>query len=68
MPIATAIQRGSAVYVYDEKNRNLFSKTIGVKPQDGLVGYTANSVSVRVGNLVTTYDATGRQIGAHSVR
>jgi hypothetical protein len=68
MPIATAIQRGSAVYVYDEKNRNLFSKSIGTKPQDGVVGYTANSVSVRVGNLVTTYDATGRQISSHNVR
>jgi hypothetical protein len=67
MPIASAIQRGSAVYVYDERNRQLFSRTIGTKPQDGLVGYTATTVSIRVGNLVTTYDVTGRQLHARSV-
>lgn len=67
MPIATAIQRGSAVYVYDERNRNIFSKTISTKPKDGLVGYTGNSVSVRVGNLITTYNTSGIQISSHSV-
>ncbi len=68
MPIASAIQRGSAVYVYDEKNRNIFSKTISTKPKDGLVGYTGNSVSIRTGDLITTYDATGRQISAQQAR
>jgi hypothetical protein len=67
MPIATAIQRGSAVYVYDERNRNIFSKTISTKPKDGLVGYTGNSVSVRVGNLITTYNTSGIQISSHNV-
>ena len=53
MAIATAVKRGSVVYVYDEKNRLLLSITAGHKPEDGLVGYTSTTVSVRRGGVCT---------------
>ena len=57
--ITTAVQRGSYVYVYGEKNRQLFSK------QGGLTGFTGSAVSVKRGNYVYVYDEKGRQIGSH---
>ena len=68
MPIATAVKRGSVVYVYDEKNRLLLSITAGNKPEDGLVGYTSTTVSVRRGGVVYTYDEKNRLISTHSTR
>lgn len=41
MAIATAIQRGSRVYVYDERKHELFSKN------GELHGYTGSSVSIK---------------------
>jgi hypothetical protein len=49
MPIATAVERGSFVYVYDEKGRQILTITAGNKPEDGLTGYTSTTVSVRRG-------------------
>ena len=68
MAIATAVKRGSVVYVYDEKNRLLLSLGTGNKPEDGLVGYTASTVSVRRGGVVYTYDEKNRLISTHSTR
>jgi hypothetical protein len=66
MPIATAVKRGSFVYVYDEKGRQILSISAGNKPEDGLTGYTSTTVSVRRGGFVYTYDEKGRQISSHS--
>jgi hypothetical protein len=68
MPIATAVKRGSVVYVYDEKGRYMITIPAGNKPEDGLTGYTSTTVSVRRGGFVYTYDEKGRQISSHSVR
>jgi hypothetical protein len=68
MPIAVAVKRGSVVYVYDEKGRQLLSISAGHKPEDGLNGYTSTTVSVRRGGGVYTSDEKGRQISSHSVR
>ena len=68
MGIGSAVQRGSVVYVYDERNRPLFQRAVGRGPKDGLVGYTANTLSVRVGNVVYTYDTRGRPLGSAVVR
>ncbi len=56
--IALAIQRGSYVYVYDEKNHQLFSHF------GELAGYTGSTVSVRRGNYVYVYDEKHHQIAA----
>ena len=62
MTISSAIQRGSFVYVYDEKNRQVGSHS------GDLHGYTGSSVSVKRGSFIYTYDDKGRQIGANSAR
>lgn len=54
--IITAVQKGNFVYVYGTGNRTLFSK-IGE-----LHGYTSNSVSIKKGNLIYTYNERGIQI------
>ena len=41
MSIGSAMERGSAVYVYDEKGHLLFSKP------GKLIGYTASTVSIQ---------------------
>ena len=62
MAISTAIQRGPSVYVYDENNRQLFSRS------GELHGYAGGSVSIRVGSTIYTYDDKGKQISAHPAR
>lgn len=68
MTIGTAVQKGSTVYIYDERGRQISAVSAGGKPPDGLTGYTGSSVSVRKGSTIYTYDEKGRQIGAVSAR
>ena len=58
--IATAVQNGSYVYVYDERGNQLYSKS-GV-----LVGFTSTSVSVKNGNYVHVYDEKGNTMFSRS--
>ncbi len=48
--ISYAIQKGNAVYVYDEKNRQIGSR-IGE-----LVGYTGKTVTIKNGHAIQVYD------------
>ena len=57
MGIAMAQQKGDAVYVYDEKNRNLFIK------HGELQGYTSGTVTIKKGSALYMYDEKGRQTG-----
>ncbi len=68
MAIANAVQRGSVVFVYDERNRQIFTIPAGAGPADGLKGYTGASVNVRRGNTIFTYDDRGRQISTTPAR
>ena len=68
MAIGNAVQRGSFVYVYDEKGRQLTALPAGNGPGDGLKGYTGATVSVRRGAFVYTHDKKGRQTSATSAR
>lgn len=68
MSIGNAVQRGSMVYVYDEKGRQLFAKSAGSGKDDGLKGYTSSTVNIRHGNLIYTYDEKGHQTAATSAR
>ena len=57
--ISVAVQRGTYVHVYDEKNRQICS-------QNGeLVGFTSSTFSVKRGTYVYTYDEKGHQISSH---
>lgn len=69
MAIGNAVQRGSVVYVYDEKGRQLFSQSAGNAARgDGLKGYTSSTVNIQRGSVIYTYDVRGRQISSTSAR
>jgi hypothetical protein len=68
MAIGNAVQKGSWVYIYDEKGRQLATVSAGSGPQDGLMGYTSSTVNVRKGSWIYTYDEKGRQISTTSAR
>jgi len=62
--IATVVPRGSFIYAYDEKGSQLFALSAGGGEKDGLVGYTATTVSVRRGSFIYVYNEKGTQISA----
>jgi len=64
MPIANAVQRGTTVYIYDEKGRQIGTVPAG----DGLHGFTSGSVSIRRGSTIYIYDEKGRQTGTTPAR
>ncbi len=67
MAIATAVQKGSAVYIYDERGRVLFTVPFLNSPGMGLTGYTSSTVSIkRSGNAVYTYNEKGQCISVIS--
>ena len=57
--ITTAVQKGSSVYVYGERNQVLFTKS------GTLMGYTGSTVSVKNGSSVYTYNEKGAVISIH---
>jgi hypothetical protein len=68
MAIGNVVERGSYVYVYDERGQKTGSIPAGSGPNDGLKGYTSNTVNVRHGSFVYTYDAKGHQVGSTPAR
>lgn len=62
MAIGSAIEKGRMVYVYDEKGRQLCSKSLG--SDGGLMGYTGTSFSIRKGRMVYVYDEKGHQLSS----
>ena len=64
MAISSAIERGSYVIVFDEQGGTLFSKNRGNGPDDGLVGFTSGTVTMRYGSVVYTYGITGETLYA----
>lgn len=68
MAIGNAVQRGSIVYIYDEKGHQTGAVSAGNGPKDGLKGYTSSTVNVQRGSIIYTYDESGHQIGVTSAR
>lgn len=68
MAIGNAVQRGSFVYIYDEKGRQIASAPAGSGPNDGLKGYTSSSVNIQRGSFIYIYDQKGRQTGSTPAR
>ncbi len=64
MQIGYAVQKGSFVYIYDEKGRQTAAVPAGTEASDGLKGYTASSVTIQRGSFVYRYDGRGRQVGS----
>lgn len=64
MAIGKAVQKGTLVYIYDEKGKQLTSiSAAGCGSDDGLQGYTALAVNVRRGSLVYAYNEKGHLVG-----
>lgn len=68
MAIANAVQRGSFVHIYNEKNQQIFTQSAGSGTNDGLKGYTSSSVNIQRGGFIYTYNEKGQQTGTTSVR
>lgn len=68
MAIGNAVQRGSLVYIYNEKNQQVATVSAGTGKDDGLKGYTSSRVNVRRGSLIYSYDEHGRQVGTTAAR
>jgi len=70
MTIGSAVQRGTSVYIYDEKGRQLgvIGVGSGSRANDGLKGYTGSTVSVQRGSTIYIYDEKGRQKGVTPAR
>jgi hypothetical protein len=62
--IGSALERGALIVVYDEKGMSLFSKAKGSGPQDGLLGFTGSTVTVRFGSVIYTYGERGQTVYA----
>ena len=60
MAIGMGQQRGSSVYVYDENNRQLWTRN------GELQGYTSGNVTIKIGSTLYMYDEKGRQVGTRS--
>ena len=60
--IASAIQKGSNVYVYNEKGVPLFNRA------GDLVGFTSTTVTVKKGSSIVCYDATGKTLFTRSAK
>ncbi len=58
--ISTALQKGSSVYVYNERNGVAFTTT------GTLMGFTGSTVSVKKGNSLYVYNERGGVVSTHS--
>jgi hypothetical protein len=68
MAIASAVQRGKMVFIYNERGQCIGSMgACQSKPGDGLTGFTGSTVAVKCGNMIKIYDEHGRQISSHGV-
>lgn len=63
MAIGNAVERGSSVYVYDEKNHLISTHSSGSGPRDGLKGYTNTTVNIQRGSTIYTYGERGQLLG-----
>ena len=59
MAIANAMQRGSLVYVYNEKASLIFTIPSVFGPKDGLKGYISGGVNVQKGSLIYMHNDRG---------
>lgn len=60
MPIGNVVQKGQAIYVYDEKGQQLTVLSAG---SDGLLaGYTSTTVNIKRGQFIFSYNEKGVQV------
>ena len=62
MAIGTCVQRGSYVYIYNEKGGQITTIVSSSNPGEGLQVYTETTLSIRRGTFLYIYDERGHQI------
>jgi hypothetical protein len=62
--IGCTLERGSLIYAFDENGRTPFSKAKGSGPNDGLLGFTGSTATVRFGSTVYVYGEDGMTVYA----
>ena len=60
MAIGSAIQKGTSVSIFDENGKPLAIIHCGNGPEDGLVGYTSTTITLRRGSTLQICDEKGR--------
>lgn len=68
MAIGNAVQKGSFVYIYDERGRQTAMVSSGTGKDDGLKGYTGSTVNIRKGSFIYSYNDKGHQTAMTSAR
>ena len=63
MAISTAVQLGSRVHVYNERNAMVADIHAGTGPNAGLKGFPQPTVSIQSGSRIYTYNEKGTKIG-----
>ena len=66
MAIGNVIQKGSTIYVYDEKGKLIRGLSAGSGPKDGLKGYTSTMVNIQRGSTIYSYNEKGAVVSAKS--
>lgn len=64
MPISAAVERGSVIYVYDEKGMLITSFPGSTAPGDGLQGYTSSTVSIKRCGVIYIYNEKGMLVSS----
>jgi hypothetical protein len=67
MAIATAVQRGTFVLAFDDAGRMLCSIPVGMRPGDGLKGFTSSVITIQCSNRIHVFDEYGREISNAAV-
>lgn len=62
--IKTAVQKDRYIYIYNERGVQSASIIVSDLPMSGLQGYTSETVSVRQGNAIMTYDEMGHEVAS----
>ena len=60
MAIGSAIQKGTSVSIFNENGKPLAIIHCGNGPEDGLVGYTSTTITLRRGSTLQICDEKGR--------
>lgn len=68
MAIGNVVQKGSTVYVYNEKGHILSTMSAGTGKDDGLKGYTSTTVNIRRGSTIYTYSEKGHILSTTSAK
>lgn len=66
MAIGNAVERGSMVYMYNEKGQFTATVSVGAPRPSGLMGCTSSVVNIRRLDVIYSYNGRGQLISTAS--